>query len=384
MKIEKNALKVKRTKQNLIVFLILICIVIPVVSQAQLLNYPQKIVIDVERNRLLVSNFGNGALVQIDANSIQDTFITNAGFVDGMDIVGNVVYGVGHNRKLYGYDLDTKQQVLDFTFPGAGGNYLSSVASDSTGHLFISCPALHAIYKFCLSDSSYWVFAQGNGLNRPNGIWLERENDRIVVIDDSPATSIIHAISLSDSTVSDLLTTNLDRPDGIVRDVNGIYYIGGYYLPGLYRIDADFSEDPEMFFAGNNMVYPTYDPSDHSLLITYYHAHDWGRVMLGAGIEEQTMLPNSIELFQNYPNPFNPETTISFSVDQHSKVNIDIFNINGKKVSNLTNSQFQTGNHKIIWKGIDDNGKKVSSGLYFYKMKINGLITVTRKMILLK
>lgn len=384
MKIEKNALKVKRTKQNLIVFLILICIAIPVVSQAQLLSYPQKIVIDVERNRLLVSNFGNGALVQIDANSIQDTFITNAGFVDGMDIVGNVVYGVGHNRKLYGYDLDTKQQILDFTFPGAGGNYLSSVASDSTGNLFISCPALHTIYKFRLSDSSYWVFAQGNGLNRPNGIWLERENDRIVVIDDSPGTSIIHAISLSDSTVSDLLTTNLDRPDGIVRDVNGIYYIGGYYLPGLYRVDADFSQDPEMFFAGNNMVYPTYDPGDHSLLITYYSAHNWDRVMLGAGNEEQTVLPNNIELFQNYPNPFNPETTISFSVDQYSKVNIDIFNIKGKKVSNLTNSQYQTGNHKIIWKGIDDSGKKVSSGLYFYKMNINGLTTVTRKMLLLK
>jgi len=39
-----------------------------------------------------------------------------------------------------------------------------------------------------------------------------------------------------------------------------------------------------MIFAGNNMVYPTYDPSDHSLLITYYWANSWERVMLPAGI----------------------------------------------------------------------------------------------------
>ena len=58
--------------------------------------------------------------------------------------------------------------------------------------------------------------------------------------------------------------------------------------------------------------------------------------------------------------------------------------VHSKKVYNLTNSQYQTGNHKIIWKGIDDSGKKVSSGLYFYKMNINGLTTVTRKMLLLK
>jgi hypothetical protein len=266
---------------------ILICLILlfsPATSQAQnLLSYPQKIVIDSEHERLLVSNYGNGALVEIDSEGNQEYFEENAGFIDGMDIVDNVVYGVGSQRRLIAYDLDTEEEIMEFSFPGNTSDYLSSVTSDSMGHLFISCPPLHTIYKFRISDQSYWIFAEANGLNRPNGIFLERENDRIVVIDDSPGQSIIHAISLSDSTVSDLLTTDLDRPDGIVRARTGEYYIGGYYLPGLYKVDADFSSAPELFFVGNNMVYPTYDTGDHSILITRYSNHDWERILLPGG-----------------------------------------------------------------------------------------------------
>jgi len=273
------------TKMYLVISLLLICSAISLSTRAQdLLNEPQKVVVDVEHDRLLVSNFGNGAIVEIDTENKQKYFVEDAGFVDGLEIVGNTVYGVGHSRKLFAFNLDTGEQVLDFHFSGLDSDYLSSVTSDTQGHLFISCPALHTIYKFKISDSSYQVFVQGNGLNRPNGILLEKENNRIVVIDDSPGTSIIHSISLSDATVTTLATTSFDRPDGIVRDANGEYYIGGYYLPGLYRIDANFSKEPEMIFAGSHMVYPTYDPRDHSLLVTYYGSNGWDKVTLGTDL----------------------------------------------------------------------------------------------------
>ena len=47
------------------------------------------------------------------------------------------------------------------------------------------------------------------------------------------------------------------------------------------KFDADFSKQPEMIFKGSHMVYPTYDPRDHSLLITYYGSNGWDRIMLG-------------------------------------------------------------------------------------------------------
>jgi hypothetical protein len=244
-----------------------------------LLNGPQKIVIDAKRNRLLVSNFNTGDLIQIDSLGNQSYFIQGADFVDGMEIVGDTVYGVGNNRKIRGYNLVSKKLILDFTIPGSPDNYLSSITYDSAGHLFISCPKLNEIYRMRITDHSYYVFARNNGLNKPNGILLEKEKNRIVVIDDSP-NSLIHAISLKDSSVSLLCSTSLYSPDGIVRDKFGNHYIGGYYLQGLYWTETEFKKIPELFFTGDHMVYPTYDSRDHSLLVTHYKANTWERVLL--------------------------------------------------------------------------------------------------------
>ena len=85
----------------------------------------------------------------------------------------------------------------------------------------------------------------------------------------------------------------------------------------------------------------------------------------------------------NYPNPFNPETEIKFSLSNASKVSIDIYNIKGQKVKSLVNDKYDAGDHSAVWKGTDDNNRKVGSGIYFYKMK-SGRYTATKKMILLK
>ncbi len=86
----------------------------------------------------------------------------------------------------------------------------------------------------------------------------------------------------------------------------------------------------------------------------------------------------------NYPNPFNPETVISFSIAQSSsQVNLEIYNIRGQKVKTLINDELQSGMHTAIWDGKDDQGKSVSSGIYFYKMQ-NVDYSKTRKMILMK
>ena len=244
-----------------------------------LLNGPQKIAIDSKRNRLLVSNANLGDLVQIDSTGKQDYFVRGADFVDGLEIVGDTVYGIGNNRKLRAYDLNSRKLVLDITLPGVPENYLSSIASDSTGHLFISCPLTNEIYRMKISNHKYWVFAHDNGLIKPNGILLEKEKKRILVIDDSP-NSTIHAISLADSLATTLYSSTLNSPDGIVRDRNGNHYIGGYYLPGIYKADVEFSRPASLFLPGSNVVYPTYDYRDHSLLITHYDANTWERIYL--------------------------------------------------------------------------------------------------------
>lgn len=96
-----------------------------------------------------------------------------------------------------------------------------------------------------------------------------------------------------------------------------------------------------------------------------------------------TITPTITKLNNNYPNPFNPETTISFSLAEASNVQIEIFDARGRKVKTLINKEFNHGNHAITWNAKDDNGRELSSGMYFYRMKTNTKIE-TRKMLLIK
>jgi PKD repeat protein len=91
---------------------------------------------------------------------------------------------------------------------------------------------------------------------------------------------------------------------------------------------------------------------------------------------------NSISV---YPNPFNPQTNIALSVtaqDLEHPVSVGIYNIKGQLVKTMVDNKV-VNNSTFIWEGTNNSGKKVSSGLYFVKMKTATDITA-KKMILLK
>ncbi|MDO9577978.1 MAG: FlgD immunoglobulin-like domain containing protein [Candidatus Cloacimonadales bacterium] len=100
-------------------------------------------------------------------------------------------------------------------------------------------------------------------------------------------------------------------------------------------------------------------------------------------LQNETPVIGAIQLHDNYPNPFNPETNISFSLPQDQEIELIVYNLKGQKVRQLVSGRFASGQHSVVWGGKDDNGKKVSSGLYLYKLKANDL-ELTKKMLLLK
>jgi hypothetical protein len=79
----------------------------------------------------------------------------------------------------------------------------------------------------------------------------------------------------------------------------------------------------------------------------------------------EVLIPANTELIGIYPNPFNPETTISYSLNEDSRVSLFIYNIKGQKVRSLVNGQIQAGYHTVTWNGKNENGENVSSGIYF-------------------
>jgi hypothetical protein len=88
--------------------------------------------------------------------------------------------------------------------------------------------------------------------------------------------------------------------------------------------------------------------------------------------------------FYNYPNPFNPETTIFYELPEQSKVELTIFNMKGQKVKTLLNRTLRAGEYRTIWDGKDENGQPVSSGVYLYKLDINGRTEGVKRCLLLK
>lgn len=94
---------------------------------------------------------------------------------------------------------------------------------------------------------------------------------------------------------------------------------------------------------------------------------------------EIVSLPDKYVLLQNYPNPFNPSTTIGFSLMKGGNVSITVYDIRGKEIDKILNNKFfDPGNFKLNY-----INPGLSSGVYFYTMKVNGEIVDSRKMIIL-
>jgi hypothetical protein len=124
-------------------------------------------------------------------------------------------------------------------------------------------------------------------------------------------------------------------------------------------------------------------------------------LLLGLGVFASPMMAQSSSsgrdrsfgLQQNFPNPFNPETWIPFDLREAlfrdgkpAVVTIRVYNVlhqlvvvptalnhpagNGAAVQNL---EYATpGTHLAYWDGLDKNGRKVASGLYYVVLEVNG------------
>ncbi|GAB1441454.1 hypothetical protein MASR2M39_02880 [Ignavibacteriales bacterium] len=96
-------------------------------------------------------------------------------------------------------------------------------------------------------------------------------------------------------------------------------------------------------------------------------------------IEVTTETPMEFSLSQNYPNPFNPSTSIAFSLMEQAEVNLAVFDITGREVTNIIeNKVLPAGNHSIEF-----NASNLNSGVYLYRLKA-GSKSLTKKLTLLK
>jgi hypothetical protein len=217
-------------------------------------------------------------------------------------------------------------------------------------------------------------------------------------------------------------TTGLNLPEydfaGNPRVLNGRIDMGAYEITTSISTDfiASYTEGPAPFtveFTDLTTGYPTewewdfdsdgiIDSYDQNPVWTYEEQGDYTVTLTSSneynedteikenyihvteGVSsDEDIIPIASQLIGNYPNPFNPTTTIKFTTANTVNTKIVIYNIKGQKVKTLANNRFNAGTHQVLWNGKDENGKPVTSGIYFYKMN-SGKFISTKKMILMK
>jgi len=92
--------------------------------------------------------------------------------------------------------------------------------------------------------------------------------------------------------------------------------------------------------------------------------------------------PKYFTLGQNYPNPFNPTTRFEYSVSEPAFVDIAVYNAVGRKIKQLVQQIKPKGFYLQEWNGLDNESKAVSSGVYFYKMKVGDEFQQKKMMLL--
>ncbi len=219
--------------------------------------------------------------------------------------------------------------------------------------------------------------------DKPVG-WAECPDPDTTNISDEFALgdSIYFYLFGRDLLLDDVFFVSLLMPDQSVLDTAtvtidtippGLNYLPAYWIATGIVLDSVPTGLWRMTVQYNDMVY------EHTFSLTD---------PLSIGTDAQASdIPRVFHLDQNYPNPFNPSTTIAFEIPgergEEQPVNLTIYDIRGRLIRTLIDSELEPGAHKVHWDGRDDRGGSVSSGVYLYQLKA-GSEMFTRKMTVLK
>tara|TARA_Y100000588_G_C14266506_1_gene930159 strand:- start:3696 stop:4361 length:666 start_codon:yes stop_codon:yes gene_type:complete len=133
--------------------------------------------------------------------------------------------------------------------------------------------------------------------------------------------------------------------------------------------------------SGDHVVFKIWDSSEQELVdmvadvTTDWNNNSYTFINLS---EVQEVLPTEISFQGAYPNPFNPTTMLKFSVPTTMEVEVVVYDMMGRMVSEISNDIFEAGTHDLYW-----DASHNSSGIYFVKFLAGSHVT-TQKLMLVK
>jgi hypothetical protein len=326
--------------------------------------------------------FGGLYVMGTDVSSHNMTFSNNSASFGG-------VIGVSENG-----DIELKNSIVWNNT--SGGNNFGSL--DGTGAIQLTYSDIEGGFE-------------GEGNLHLDPLFNDAENGDFTLADNSPC--IDAGISDLDSDgVEDINDYNGLSPDmgafeTFIAGVNGFTIFSTptniilsweaiennsflYYL--LERsTNEEFSENLESYYLNINY----YDDDDVDYEVDYfyrisYYADGWSEFsetltisLEWLSLDQNKEIPREFSLIQNFPNPFNPTTEIKYDLPEDEFVSISIYDVMGRRIKSLSNTNQTAGYHSLQWDATNDIGEIVSAGMYIYTIQA-GEYRATKKMVLLK
>jgi hypothetical protein len=224
---------------------------------------------------------------------------------------------------------------------GSGGEYGHAIAVDAAGNAYVTGDGYSNNYP---TAEPFQTYQGAFGL-------------RDVMVTKLPPSG-------SPLTYSTYLAgTDNDWAYAIAVDAEGNAYVAGRTT----STDFPLSNPYQVAIAG-----------DYDLFVTKLNSS------IATGIDDEpASRPDDYQLIRNYPNPFNPSTRIEFALTQPARVQLDIFNVRGQRVTTVLDGPLGAGSQTLTWDGRNAEGSPVASGVYLYRLVVDGQVSA-RKMLLLR
>jgi hypothetical protein len=94
-------------------------------------------------------------------------------------------------------------------------------------------------------------------------------------------------------------------------------------------------------------------------------------------------VPTRLALLRTSPNPFRGRTMLTYAVPREMKLALAVYDLSGRKVTELFRGLAQPGIHTALWNGRDARGRSVGQGVYFYRLEGEG-VSLARKVVTVK
>jgi len=101
-------------------------------------------------------------------------------------------------------------------------------------------------------------------------------------------------------------------------------------------------------------------------------------------VEDEKFAPENFVLNQNYPNPFNPSTKIEFQIVDFGFITLKVYDVLGNEIATLVNEEKSAGIYEVEFDARATHPIALTSGIYFYQLKVGESFIDVKKMILMK